>query len=277
MTTKRMTIRSTKLTLVLVAALLLLETSVVCTDPSSRQGSDTLSYGIDVSFPVQGQVSRENSPLGNRQKEYIRHLEGCREACGPAQSYLCDTYEYDRLIMNRRQPQSMVNLTKTGFQTIRAPSHLKELIDDFWEKNKDRRDEKPENWGKGNVYVNHWDNPTTLVSVDDKGLRGSGAVLKENIWAAASAVIEEWSHEELQPCSLYGIRVYHEGNIMLPHVDRLPLVASAIISVAQDLDEPWPLVSHRLVYFSFCYGRQDPCFLIFYLTCCDSRLPERKK
>jgi len=25
------------------------------------------------------------------------------------------------------------------------------------------------------------------------------------------------------------------------HVDRLPLVSSAIINVAQDMDEPWPL------------------------------------
>ena len=29
--------------------------------------------------------------------------------------------------------------------------------------------------------------------------------------------------------------------ILAPHVDRLPLVASAIINVDQDVDEPWPL------------------------------------
>ena len=39
----------------------------------------------------------------------------------------------------------------------------------------------------------------------------------------------------------YGIRVYKEGSILAPHVDRLPLVSSAIINVAQDVDEPWPL------------------------------------
>jgi prolyl 4-hydroxylase len=27
--------------------------------------------------------------------------------------------------------------------------------------------------------------------------------------------------------------------VLAPHVDRLPLVTSAIINVAQDLDEPW--------------------------------------
>lgn len=40
---------------------------------------------------------------------------------------------------------------------------------------------------------------------------------------------------------MYGIRVYKEGAILAPHVDRLPLVSSAIINVDQDVDEPWPL------------------------------------
>mmetsp|Transcript_5872 Transcript_5872/g.11774 ORF Transcript_5872/g.11774 Transcript_5872/m.11774 type:complete len:308 (+) Transcript_5872:172-1095(+) len=88
--------------------------------------------------------------------------------------------------------------------------------------------------------MNHWESPTYLVSVDDKKLRGSGAQLKEAIWGAAAATLEAWTEQELQPCSLYGIRVYGEGAVMLPHVDRLPLVVSAMINVAQDVDEPWP-------------------------------------
>ena len=45
----------------------------------------------------------------------------------------------------------------------------------------------------------------------------------------------------LSPTSLYGIRVYKSKSILAPHVDRLPLVTSAIINVAQDVDEDWPL------------------------------------
>jgi prolyl 4-hydroxylase len=90
------------------------------------------------------------------------------------------------------------------------------------------------------LQVNHWESPTFLISVDDKGLRGSGPELKEHIWAAASATLEEWTSQELQPVSMYGIRVYGEGAVMMPHVDRLPLVASAMICVAQDVDVPWP-------------------------------------
>ena len=32
-----------------------------------------------------------------------------------------------------------------------------------------------------------------------------------------------------------------EGAVLAPHVDRNPLVSSAIINVDQDVDEPWPL------------------------------------
>jgi prolyl 4-hydroxylase len=46
---------------------------------------------------------------------------------------------------------------------------------------------------------------------------------------------------QLAECSLYGIRIYKEGAVLASHVDRLPLVSSAIINVDQDLDEPWPL------------------------------------
>lgn len=31
------------------------------------------------------------------------------------------------------------------------------------------------------------------------------------------------------------------GAVLAPHVDRLPLVSSAIVNVAQDVDEPWPI------------------------------------
>lgn len=78
-----------------------------------------------------------------------------------------------------------------------------------------------------------------MVSVEDTSLRGGGIVLKQHIWDAARETIEEWTGEELTQCSLYGVRVYGEGAVLATHVDRLPLVSSAIINVAQDVDEPW--------------------------------------
>jgi len=80
-----------------------------------------------------------------------------------------------------------------------------------------------------------------MVNVEDTTLRGSGYALKQRIWDHAKSTISEWTGQELTQCSLYGIRVYKEGAVLATHVDRLPLVSSAIINVAQDVDEPWPL------------------------------------
>ena len=77
--------------------------------------------------------------------------------------------------------------------------------------------------------------------MDDSSLRGGGHKLKKAIWDAARDTIQAWTEEELTECSLYGIRVYTEGAVLASHVDRLPLVSSAIINVAQDVDEPWPI------------------------------------
>ena len=133
--------------------------------------------------------------------------------------------------MSLRQPQSMLNYTDTGFKKIRAPERLRKLLTDYWETNKDKK--KQEVWSAGNTYTNHWHSPTYMVSVEDSTLRGGGRNLKNNIWDAAKSTIEEWTGMELVPTSLYGIRVYTEGAILSPHVDRLPLVSSAIINVAQ--------------------------------------------
>ena len=80
-----------------------------------------------------------------------------------------------------------------------------------------------------------------MVSVEDSSLRGGGSSLKKHIWDAARDTIQEWTGQELTECSLYGIRVYTEGAVLATHVDRLPLVSSAIVNVAQDVDEPWPI------------------------------------
>jgi prolyl 4-hydroxylase len=133
----------------------------------------------------------------------------------------------------------MQNYTEVGYKKMKAPEELFSMISDFWEKNKAKA--KQEQWGVGNTYTNNWDVPSDMVSVEDSGLRGGGYALKQRIWDAAKIVIGEWTGQELTQCSLYGIRIYKEGAVLSPHVDRLPLVSSAIINVAQDVDEPWPL------------------------------------
>lgn len=80
-----------------------------------------------------------------------------------------------------------------------------------------------------------------MLSVEDESLIRGGTKLKNMIWDLAKTTISEWTQQDLTPVSLYGIRKYISGAVLATHVDRLPLVSSAIINVAQDLDEPWPL------------------------------------
>jgi prolyl 4-hydroxylase len=116
---------------------------------------------------------------------------------------------------------------------------LWDLLSEYWQKNKD--DAVKEEWGIGNIYTNNWVAPTYMVSVENSKLRGGGGVMKDAVWEAARPTIEEWTGMKLRPSSLYGVRVYTEGAILAPHVDRLPLVSSCIINVDQDVDEPWLL------------------------------------
>jgi prolyl 4-hydroxylase len=103
---------------------------------------------------------------------------------------------------------------------------------EFWKTNKGQ--ERIEKWPAGNTYTNHWESPTHM-------LRLNGNSLRNNLIHAVQEILEAWSGQSLVYTSLYGIRVYKEGAILAPHVDRLPLVTSAIINVAQDVDEPWVL------------------------------------
>jgi len=170
---------------------------------------------------------------------YEEYMEGCREKWGASGAKRCDSNERDRIAMSKRQPQSMVNYTDTGFKKLKAPPQLWNMLSNYWEKNKDNK--QLENWGKGNVYTNNWAAETYMVNIENGGLRGGGMSLKNRIWEAARPTIEQWTGMKLEPSSLYGIRVYTEGAILAPHVDRLPLVSSCIINVAQDVDEPWLL------------------------------------
>jgi prolyl 4-hydroxylase len=126
-----------------------------------------------------------------------------------------------------------------GFQKVKTPDRLWQAIRNFWEKNKDRQEK--EEWPDGNTYANHWSSPTYLVRiVEEKGLRGEGQVLAQSIWEATRNIMQEWCKQELEEVSMYGIRVYTEGSMLNPHVDQLPYVMSAVINIAQDVDEDWP-------------------------------------
>jgi len=221
-------------------------------------------FGVDVSWPIHhGSISTNYAwlphnldpvnhatpkeylgmpvqPLGDRSKVYQEFMSGCREFFGTRGSR-CDATETERIKMNLDQPCRMTNYTELGFKKVRAPEEVFRLIEKFWHEN--RHNGKVEEWGTGYTYTNNWLVNSTMVSVEDSDMIGGGYDLKNQIWNMAQNTISEWVGRSLETTSLYGIRVYHEGAILATHVDRLPLVSSAIINVDQDpeMEVDWPL------------------------------------
>jgi prolyl 4-hydroxylase len=80
-----------------------------------------------------------------------------------------------------------------------------------------------------------------MMDVTDDYLEGGGEPLRDLVWDTAHRMLEEWTGQELAKTSFYGIRMYATNAVLAPHVDRMPLVTSAVINVAQDVEEDWVL------------------------------------
>jgi len=189
------------------------------------------------------QVVTDTTILGpNQQQLYEEHMQGCSDyytARGHDGHHSCWDTERQRIDMNLRQPQSMYNYSRNGFVKIRAPEAVWKMIQTFWETN--RHELLEEEWGVGSIFVNHWKVPAQFVAIHNESLPGGGSLFENHIWNAARDTLRDWTGYEMADCTCYGIRVYQGGAVLAPHVDRLPLVSSAILNVDQDVDEPWPL------------------------------------
>lgn len=103
----------------------------------NADGSATAPYTTpDVSYPIHSDtvIPADENPLGDKQTWYDELIGGCRKSCERCDS-ACVQTESDRIVMNRRQPQSMVNYTDFGIKKIKAPEALMKLLTQFWENN----------------------------------------------------------------------------------------------------------------------------------------------
>jgi prolyl 4-hydroxylase len=68
----------------------------------------------------------------------------------------------------------------------------------------------------------------------------------EAIYSDVESQLRAWIPQasSFSRSNIYGIRVYTSGSILAPHVDRDPLVSSAIINVDQSVIKPWPLEAY---------------------------------
>ena len=157
--------------------------------------------------------------------------------------------------------KGVYNYTKVGYAKTRAPEALFRLVKDFWELNKHEQYE--EDWDAwyvpcntcdclfsvvhdnsisknnfcyytSNTFVNHWLSPPYCTLLNNVSLVGGGPMLLDAVSGATQDILSKWAGQELAMTSVYGIRIYKEGALLASHVDRLPLVISAIINVDQD-------------------------------------------
>jgi len=222
-----------KLLILLIITLIILVKGGLFSSPDKGKKllKDDNDYGVDKTFPIHHYLEKGTQ----YDKRYRDSLAGCYKKYSQRE---CDANEQARIEMNLNQPSHQFNYTEIGFKKLRVPDVAWEAIKRFYETNKNA--EVPEKWPRGNTYTNSWDVPTYMISFENKNLRG-GLDTKQHIWNTLRPLIEEWTGHKLTETSLYGIRVYKRGAVLATHVDRLPLVSSCIIQVAQDVDEPWPV------------------------------------
>lgn len=137
----------------------------------------------------------------------------------------CRVEEKYRLEMNRHQPSSVRNYTVAGYQKIRAPSDMFEMIQKFYQDNQGR---DVIEWKDINTYHNMWKAPPTMIHLNQAKFNGGGPHLQNKIWAIAKKVLEDWTGQELSPVSLYGIRLYHNRSILAPQYVNAEKDASLI-------------------------------------------------
>lgn len=207
-------------------------------------------------------TSEELSPVLGKDKQalYDDFIDGCNLAVFKGNQTdmeinnqrECAFQDGYRLRMNREQPSSVYNYTKKGYEKIRAPSALMDVILEFWNENKEKAVTE---WKDINVYHNAWEAPVrvpkkklrhemrvqsahlmllisfeffifhctalqpTIVHLNQRQTGGSQE-LQQKVWDLVQPVLEEWTGQHLSPVSLYGIRLYHNNSILAPHVSQ---------------------------------------------------------
>lgn len=197
-------------------------------------------YGVDTSWPIhyQSLTDASNQLFGNDKTElYDQYIKGCQKKY-PHIAQQCIQNENERFRLNRNQPKQMTNYTDTGYKKVRLSDDLFATIQDYWQQEVIDKggieNLQIEEWPEANTYTNHWDSPSRMKHLTK---------YHAEIWRETEAHIREWipSAKSFSRSSLYGIRVYTANSILATHVDRDPLITSAIINVAQDVGEDWPV------------------------------------
>mmetsp|Transcript_6645 Transcript_6645/g.27883 ORF Transcript_6645/g.27883 Transcript_6645/m.27883 type:complete len:464 (-) Transcript_6645:1231-2622(-) len=124
--------------------------------------------------------------------------------------------------------------TSPGYQKMSFTQNLKDILVDWYAQ---RRNDslKPHGVIPGG-YTNNDKVSIDKVNLDDfPGVHA--AVVRE-----MRHILEFWTNLTLKHTSTFGVRVYRRDSCLINHVDRMDThLASAVLQIAQDADDGWPL------------------------------------
>mmetsp|Transcript_302 Transcript_302/g.571 ORF Transcript_302/g.571 Transcript_302/m.571 type:complete len:488 (-) Transcript_302:1111-2574(-) len=209
---------------------------------SAKAADDDASYGFDRSFPIQHDKLLDDGPFDHdeRQRFYDAFMDGCRAQENDRQKGLCNQAEADRIATNLMQPSKMKNYTQLGYEKVATPTKLVEALKHFWKTQQHQHKPLKSKFEVGSTYMNHWTyNHLFRMNIDDE--KYSSKHLRPLIWDETKPILEKWAGEELSPSSLFGVQIFTGKNVLPHRLDTLPFVINAIIHVADEVDEPWPI------------------------------------
>jgi prolyl 4-hydroxylase len=124
--------------------------------------------------------------------------------------------------------------TKEGFKKVKFNEALFSEIVKFYTQNK--KEDQNEHIDGNFVYIPKSKKEASKLIELPTGL-------KEKIHSELKDPLEQWSGISLEPTFVYGIRIYQDGAVLVPHRDRENThIISAIINIDQEVNKDWPLV-----------------------------------
>ena len=143
-------------------------------------------------------------------------------------------------IFRKEHSLSVTNYTDRGFKKAELDKTLFSEIINFYSQNKN--DKKREHIDGNFVYIpDSKEEASKLIELPRE--------LKEKVHTTLKEPLEKWSNTSLDATFVYGIRVYQEGAVLVPHRDREEThIISAIINIDQEINEDWPLIIEDHLY-----------------------------
>ncbi len=131
---------------------------------------------------------------------------------------------------SRTPEEALPNHTRTGYRRDRMPAELFSRLRDFYER---RGDAAREESVPGYIHAQTGAASEMIDLPRD---------LKVEVSKALRPVLEAWCGNRLESTAVYGIRRYRRGAVLKMHRDRPEThIISAILNIAQQVDEDWPL------------------------------------